>query len=141
MASMTDRPGVRGWVERYERAWRTPGTEELSALFTTDATYLHSPYEEPVVGIDAIGRMWDKDRDGPNEVFTLSTEIVAVEGDTAVVRAEVLTNNPLARSIGTCGSFNSKLTVDVHGSKSGPIGLDVPTLPDGSRKLAGASGT
>jgi ketosteroid isomerase-like protein len=94
MASMTDRPGVRGWVERYERAWRTPGTEELSALFTTDATYLHSPYEEPVVGIDAIGRMWDKDRDGPNEVFTLSTEIVAVEGDTAVVRAEVLYEQP-----------------------------------------------
>jgi hypothetical protein len=33
--------------------------------------------------------MWDDDREGPDEVFTPSTEIVAVESDTAVVRAHV----------------------------------------------------
>jgi hypothetical protein len=33
--------------------------------------------------------MWDEERDGPDEVFTLSTDIVAVDGTTAVVRAEV----------------------------------------------------
>ena len=92
---MTDRPVVHSWVESYERAWRTPGTKELSALFTTDATYLHSPYEEPVVGLDAIGRMWSEDREGPDEVFTLSTKVVAVENDTAVVRAEVRYGQPI----------------------------------------------
>jgi hypothetical protein len=39
--------------------------------------------------------MWDDDRDGPDEVFTLSTEIVAVEGDTAVVRAVVRYGEPI----------------------------------------------
>jgi hypothetical protein len=39
--------------------------------------------------------MWDDDREGPDEVFTLSTEIVAVEGDTAVVRAEVRYGEPI----------------------------------------------
>lgn len=35
MAAMTERSAVRSWVEGYERAWRTPGTAEISALFTT----------------------------------------------------------------------------------------------------------
>lgn len=92
--SVTDRTVVQRWVADYERAWRTPGTEGLSALFTADATYLHSPYEKPVVGLDAIRKMWDDDREGPDEVFTVSTEIVAVEGDAAVVRAEVKYSQP-----------------------------------------------
>jgi ketosteroid isomerase-like protein len=94
MATMTDRRAVRGWVEAYEQAWRTPGTAAIPALFTADATYLHSPYEEPVVGVDAIGRMWEEDRE-PNEVFTLSTEVVAVDDQTAVVRAEVQYGQPV----------------------------------------------
>jgi ketosteroid isomerase-like protein len=95
MVAMIDRPAVHRWVEGYERAWRTPGTDELPALFTPDAVYLHSPYEAPVLGLDAIRRMWDEDREGPDEVFALSTEIVAVEGDTAVVRAEVGYGQPV----------------------------------------------
>jgi hypothetical protein len=95
MAAMTDRAAVRRWVEGYERAWRTPGTAEISALFTAEATYRHSPYAKPVVGVDAIGRMWEEDRDGPNEVFTLSTEVVAVDDLIAVVRAEVRYGQPV----------------------------------------------
>jgi ketosteroid isomerase-like protein len=95
MATMTDRSSVRRWVDRYERAWRTTGTADLSTLFTIDATYLHSPYEEPVVGVDAIARMWEEDREGPNEVFTLSTEVVAVDAPMAVVRAEVCYGQPV----------------------------------------------
>ncbi len=95
MAVMTDRSAVLKWVERYERAWRTPGTDEIPTLFTTDATYLHSPYEKPFVGVDAIGRMWEEEREGPDEVFTLSSEVVAVDDQTAVVRAEVRYGQPV----------------------------------------------
>ena len=95
MATVIDRPAVRSWVERYERAWRTPGTEEISQLFTTDATYLHSPYEEPIVGLEAIRKMWDAEREGPDEVFTLSTDVIAVDDHTAVVRAEVQYGQPV----------------------------------------------
>lgn len=91
---MTDHALVRRWVEGYELAWRTTGTDGLSALFTADATYLHSPYEQPVVGLPAIQQMWDEDRDGADEIFMLATEIVAVEGDTAVVQAEVRYGEP-----------------------------------------------
>ena len=95
MGQMTDRAMVRQWLARYEAAWRAPGTEALAAIFTDGSSYRHSPYEEPVVGLDAIRRMWDQDRDGPDEAFTLATDIVAVDGSTAVVRAEVRYGDPL----------------------------------------------
>ena len=47
-----------------------------------------------VVGLAAIERMWDEEREGPDEVFTLATDILAVDGATAVVRAEVHYGDP-----------------------------------------------
>lgn len=86
---------VSRWLARYEAAWRAPGTDGLTGLFTGDATYLHSPYEQPIAGLDAIRQMWEQDRDGPDEIFTLTTEILAVDGPTAVVRADVRYGDPL----------------------------------------------
>ncbi|MGD0704938.1 MAG: nuclear transport factor 2 family protein [Trebonia sp.] len=92
---MTDRAMVRRWLAAYESAWRAAGTEGLAEIFTDDASYRQSPYQEPVVGVDAIRRMWEAERDGPDEIFTLATDIVAVDGPTAVVRAEVRYGAPL----------------------------------------------
>jgi ketosteroid isomerase-like protein len=91
---VTDRATVSRWLAGYETAWRAPGTEDLAGLFTTDATYLQSPYHQPIAGLDAIGRMWEQEREGPDEVFTLTTEILAVDGPVAVVRAEVGYGDP-----------------------------------------------
>ncbi len=89
-----DRERVTHWIAGYERAWRTPGTESLAALFTPHATYLQSPYGKPVSGLRAIGTMWEAERDGPGEPFTMSSEVLAVEGDTAVARVEVRYEDP-----------------------------------------------
>jgi hypothetical protein len=80
---------TKGWVDRYEAAWRSPGTEALRDVFAPGATYRQSPYHESLVGLDAIGSMWERERAGPDEEFTLAAEVVAREGDTAVVRAQV----------------------------------------------------
>jgi ketosteroid isomerase-like protein len=85
---------VSRWLAGYEAAWRTAGAESLAALFTADATYLQSPYAQPVTGLDAIGRMWEEEREGPDEVFTLTAGILAVDGETAVIRAEVRYGDP-----------------------------------------------
>ncbi len=92
---MTDRMAVSRWVARYEAAWRTAGTDALAGLFAEDASYLQSPYEKPVTGLDAIRRMWEQERDGPDEVFTLAAEIIAVDDPAAVVRAEVRYGDPV----------------------------------------------
>ncbi|MFN2616316.1 MAG: nuclear transport factor 2 family protein [Thermoleophilaceae bacterium] len=94
---MIDRAQVEAWVAGYERAWRTPGTESLCELFAQDARYRMSPYEEPVVGLSAIARLWDAEREGPDEVFAMGSEIVAVDADTAVVRVEVAYGDPVSR--------------------------------------------
>jgi ketosteroid isomerase-like protein len=84
-----DRPQLTDWLQRYERAWRTPGTDVLAELFTEDASYSGAPYEDPQRGLAAIREMWEAERRAPDEEFEMSSEVVAVEGDTGVVRVEV----------------------------------------------------
>lgn len=84
-------------MSRYERAWRTAGTETLNALFTEDATYRMAPYEEPFAGLSRVAEMWEAEREGPDEVFAMAREIVAVEGNTAVVRVGVSYGDPVKR--------------------------------------------
>jgi ketosteroid isomerase-like protein len=94
---VTDGAAVNRWLAAYEAAWRTPGTAMLRSLFTPDATYLQSPYEQPVVGLDEIALMWERERSGPDEVFSFTCEVVAVDGPTAVVRIEVHYGDPVAQ--------------------------------------------
>ena len=83
------RSEVRDWVSRYERAWRTPGTAELGTLFAPDATYQTAPFAKPFRGLEDISAMWEAERIGPDEQFTMSSDVVAVDGNTAVVRVHV----------------------------------------------------
>lgn len=89
-----DKEQVAAWIAGYERAWRTPGTDMLGEIFTADATYLQGPYDEPLAGLPAIAEMWEEERTGPDEAFELTSEIIAVDGDTAVARIEVLYGEP-----------------------------------------------
>lgn len=84
-----DRAAVGWWVGEYERAWRTPGTDALPALFTPDVSYLPSPWAAPLEGLGALARFWEAERKGPDEEFVMSSEVVAVEGASAVVRVFV----------------------------------------------------
>ena len=68
-----DRDQLTAWVGGYEQAWRTPGTDTLAELFTEDASYSQGPYLEPVRGLPAIAAMWEAERDGPDEVFTMNS--------------------------------------------------------------------
>jgi SnoaL-like domain len=80
---------VEAWLASYERAWRRLGTDSLRELFTSEATYLQSPYDEPLEGLDAIAEMWEAEREGADEAFTMESAILAVEDDVAVVRVAV----------------------------------------------------
>jgi uncharacterized protein (TIGR02246 family) len=91
------RDEVDAWIARYELAWRSPGTENLLQLFTEDAVYLQSPYGDPVVGLEEIAAMWDRERAGPHEVFDMKSEVFAMDGDRAVARVEVRYGPPVQR--------------------------------------------
>ncbi|HWG62498.1 MAG TPA: nuclear transport factor 2 family protein [Streptosporangiaceae bacterium] len=86
---------IEDWVAAYERAWRSPGTQSLAAIFTEDATYQQGPYDPVLTGLPAIAAMWEAQRDGPDEAFRMSRGVVAVDGGTAVVRVEVDYGEPV----------------------------------------------
>jgi ketosteroid isomerase-like protein len=91
---MTTRARVTEWLADYERARRTAGTRGLGRLFSDDASYQLDPYETPISGIDGIASMWERERQGPDEQFTMESPIIAVDRDTAVVRLEVHYEGP-----------------------------------------------
>ncbi len=79
------------WVVSYERAWRDGDLQAVEGLFTSDARYRASPYEESEVGHEAIKAFW---LDDEGESFTMSATPVAVEDATAVVRVLVRYGEP-----------------------------------------------
>jgi ketosteroid isomerase-like protein len=89
-----DRGELERWLAAYERAWRTPGTDALAGLFADDAIYSNNPYGDTHRGIEAIARLWERERDGPDEAFEMGAVIVAVEGDTGAVRVAVRYGEP-----------------------------------------------
>jgi ketosteroid isomerase-like protein len=80
---------IRRWVAGYEKAWRSPGTASLAKLFTEGVSYRPSPWKDPVEGMEDLAKFWNAERDGPGEAFTMSSELVALDGGTAVVRTQV----------------------------------------------------
>ncbi len=80
------------WVGGYERAWRDGDLAAVAELFTEDARYRPSPYEESEVGHEAIRAFW---LDDAGQVFTVRAEPVAVEGRDAVVRLWVRYGEPV----------------------------------------------
>ena len=92
-----DRATLSEWIAAYERLWRTPGTDQLGQLFSDHASYSTGPYAEPHRGLAAIARLWEEEREGPDEGFEMSAEIVAVDGDTGVARVDVAYGAPRAQ--------------------------------------------
>jgi SnoaL-like domain len=114
--SSLDRARFSTWIDAYERAWRTAGTDWLEYLFAPDATYSMGPFEPTEQGVEAIAALWEREREGHDEVFRMESELVAVEGNTGVARVEVWYGDPVTRhyrdlwimqldSEGRCASF------------------------------------
>ena len=87
-----DRDEVMRWVARYERSWREGDLAAVEELFSGDARYRTSPYEEPKIGHDAIKAFW---LDDEGRTFTVDATPVAVDGHDAVVRLEVRYLDPV----------------------------------------------
>jgi len=92
-----DNEDLARWIDRYERAWRTPGTTMIEELFAPGATYRPAPFNAAICGRPAIASFWESEREDPDEVFSMAWEPVAVEHDVAVARVEVRYGDPPTR--------------------------------------------
>ena len=83
---MTDATAVQEWLAGYRRAWESNAEADIRALFTDDARYAFHPYDDPVIGVDAIVADWLENRDEPGDT-TFEVRSVHVDGDTAFAHA------------------------------------------------------
>ena len=78
---------VQVWVDNYVEAWRTYDPAQIGDLFSKDALYYYSPFDEqsPVRGRDAIVADWLKE---PNAAGSWEARYVpvAVEGNVGVAQ-------------------------------------------------------
>ena len=73
------------WLAAYRDAWGTDNPAQIGALFTEDATYAPSPFSDAWEGHEAIVRNWIE-RGDSKIPWQFESELVAIEGDTGVVR-------------------------------------------------------
>jgi uncharacterized protein (TIGR02246 family) len=55
-----DRTAVEAWLSRYGRAWETMDPEAAVGLFTEEATYRETPFDEVMRGRAAIRAYWSE---------------------------------------------------------------------------------
>jgi ketosteroid isomerase-like protein len=86
-----DTATVAAWLAAYVEAWKSYDPEAIGALFSDDVKYRYHPYDEPVVGRQAVVESWLGDAEhqgvsGRDEEGTYDATYrpVAVDGDVAV---------------------------------------------------------
>ena len=53
-----DHESAQTWLNRYVDAWLSYDPAEIAALFSEDVAYRYHPYDEPIVGRDAVVASW-----------------------------------------------------------------------------------
>jgi uncharacterized protein (TIGR02246 family) len=85
-----DAAGVTAWMQSYREAWNTNDPDDVRALFTEDAVYAIDPFRVPWHGRDEIARRWTA---GISQSVDLTYQVLATDGDLAVVHWHVITQN------------------------------------------------
>src|SRR5688500_14545696 len=60
-----DHKSLQTWLDKYVEAWRTYNPAQIGDLFSEDALYFYSPWDEdnPIRGREAIVAEWRKEPD------------------------------------------------------------------------------
>jgi ketosteroid isomerase-like protein len=89
--AFVNRADAQAWLDRYVAAWLSYDVNDIAALFTEDVVYRYHPYDDPLVGREAVVASWlgesdSKDastRDAPG-TYAARYEPVALDGDVVV---------------------------------------------------------
>jgi len=86
-----DRARAQTWLDSYVAAWISYDADAIAALFTENISYRYEPYDEPVVGREAVVKSWlgeakpdgASTRDAPG-TYSAHYAPVAVDDDVVV---------------------------------------------------------
>lgn len=79
------RETFREWVQSYGKAWEGRDPESAGKLFTRDALYYWTPFDEPKTGREGIAAAWREATSRQRNV-QFSFEVLAVTGRTGIAR-------------------------------------------------------
>ena len=75
----------KSWLDAYGRAWETQDAQAAAELFTDDATYQETPFDEPMRGRAAIAEYWSTNVAEQDQV-RFGYEILATTEDKGIAR-------------------------------------------------------
>ena len=86
-----DRTDAQAWLDRYVAAWLSYDADDIASLLTEDVLYRYHPYDDPIVGREAVVASWlgeansdgASTRDAPG-TYAAQYEPVAVDGEIVV---------------------------------------------------------
>jgi ketosteroid isomerase-like protein len=86
-----NRADAQAWLDSYVAAWLSYDGDDIRALFAEDIVYRYHPYDDPIVGREAVVESWlgesDSDvastRDAPG-TYSAQYAPVAVDDDVVV---------------------------------------------------------
>lgn len=108
-----DHQNARDWLDRYVEAWMSYDPDDISRLFSENVAYRYHPYDEPILGRDAVVASWlgesaspdSSTRDAPG-TYDAEYSPVAVDGDTVVAtgtsRYRDVPGGPVVRAYENC---------------------------------------
>lgn len=73
------------WLAAYGRAWETGDAQAAGALFSQDARYFETPFDEPFRGRGAISAYWS-DVPRLQEQITFRYQVLAFAADQGIAR-------------------------------------------------------
>ena len=86
-----DRASAQAWLDSYVAAWLSYDADDIRGLFTEDIAYRYHPYDEPIVGREAVVASWlgESDSDGASTrdapgTYSARYAPVAVDDDVVV---------------------------------------------------------
>lgn len=72
------------WMRAYGQAWEAGDPDAAALLFTVDAAYHETPFDEPMVGTQAIHRYWLEGAKQAQKNVRFSFAILGTAGRTGI---------------------------------------------------------
>ena len=74
----------RAWLDAYGRAWQQGDAKAVMTLFAPGASYYETPFDPPVVGLDAIHDYWKAGAGRTQAAVLLNYDVLSVAGDVGI---------------------------------------------------------
>jgi uncharacterized protein len=86
MRDEIDHRALESWLLAYGRAWETGDPDAAVALFASDAAYYEVPFDEPMVGSEAIRRYWSEGAGQTQKDVRFEFRILSTAGRTGIAK-------------------------------------------------------